>query len=244
MKKRLIYYSGFVFLIAYFIIGFVNLSFAKTGYVSDVLFLTVRNGPGNNFKVLKTLKSNDPVELFEKKDGYYRVKTTDGTEGWVQQQYITYKIPQVIAVAGLNNKIANLEEKNKKLSNANVAMTEKIKIMEQEFKMKTDKLNSSLKMEKQAKQKIKIALDEANNKYESFVKQAGDAVQLINENKKLKQDNLSLSLQIKSLTAENGHFFKSEMIKWFLAGAGVLILGWLIGISIRGRKRSSGRLIG
>ena len=241
MEKRRIYCG--TLLIVCLIIGSVCASFAKTGYVSDMLILTLRNGPGTSFKVLKTLKSNDAVEVFEEKNGYYRVTTADGIQGWVEKQYITDKIPHAIDVARLQKQVTALEKKNNALSTANAEMIEKIKTMQQNFKIKAADLSASLKREKQEKENIQAALDQARKKYDIFVKKAGNSAQIINKNKKLNQENVFLSSQIKKLTAKDDNYFRAGMIKWFLAGAGVLVIGWLIGTSIKGRKKTSGRFM-
>jgi SH3 domain protein len=37
--------------------------------------------------------------------------------------------------------------------------------------------------------------------------------------------------------------FKTGMIKWFLAGVGVLLLGWVIGLSVSSRQGGSSSLL-
>ncbi len=234
-----------IFCIVCFFAVYTSPALAETGYVSDMLFLTVRQGPGKGYKVLKTLKSNDPVEILKKQDNYYKIRTDDGVEGWVEQQYITDKFPQTLIVANLRKKIAVLEEKNKKLADYNAATKEKIRNMQSDFKIQIAELNSSLQSEIKRKNDIQAAFDREKNKYESFIQEAGGgSVRLIKENRILKQKNKALSLEIDKLAAENENCLRTGMIQWFLAGAGVLFAGWLIGQSIKRKRRSSSSLFG
>jgi SH3 domain protein len=59
------------------------------------------------------------------------------------------------------------------------------------------------------------------------------------------KENLALSQELALLKKENKNLFKTSMIKWFLSGVGVLLLGWIIGQGISSRKRkSSSSLLG
>ena len=242
---RLIGYTMIVIGIVCLIAGYTSPVSADTGYVSDMLLLTVREGPGNNFKVLKTLKSSDPVEIIEKQDNYYKIKTSDGIIGWVEQQYITNTVPQILINTALKQKIAILDKKNKAIIDNNLSLKEKIKNMEKDFKIKITEINASLQQIITEKNKIESEFEQGKNKYNSLLKNTGGgSLKIIEKNKILKQQNDTLSEKISELTKSNEDCLKAGMIKWFLAGAGVLLAGWLIGHSIRRNKRSSSGLLG
>lgn len=242
---RLIGYAIILIFIGCFIAGYAYPVSAETGYVSDMLLLTVREGPGNNFKVLKTLRSSDAVEIIGKQDNYYKIKTSDGIIGWVEQQYITNTVPKILINAALKQKIAILDKKSKTLSDHNLLLKEKIKNMEKDFKIKNTEINSSLQKIINEKNKIKSEFDKEKDKYNSLLKNTGGgSLKIIGKNKVLKQKNDVLSKKIEELTKNGEDCLKTGMIKWFLAGAGVLLAGWLIGHSIRRNKRSSGGLLG
>ncbi len=244
-KFYFIEYFVVIFCLVLFVANNVYPAALEKGYVSDMLFLTVREGPGNNYKVLETLKSNDPVEIMEKQDKYYKVKTDDGIIGWVEKQYITDKLPQTLIVEDLKKKMSALEDKNKNLESENAALEEKIKNMKKDFEAKIADMKTALQDEIQAKNEIQAEFDKEKDKYESFMKEAGGgSVKLIKENRMLKQKNANLVSEINKLTKENEHCLKTGMIQWFLAGAGVLFAGWLIGQSIKRKKRGSSGLLG
>ncbi len=242
---QLIGYAIAAICIVFFIAGYSYPVSAETGYVSDMLLLTVREGPDNNSKVLKTLRSSDTVEIIGKQDNYFKIKTSDGITGWVEQQYITDTVPQILINAALKRKIAVLDKKNKTLSDNNLLLKEKIKNMGKDLKIKISEINSSLQKEIMEKNKIKSEFDQEKDKYDSLLNDTGGgSLKIIEKNKVLKQKNDELSKKIDKLTKNNEDCLKTGMIKWFLAGAGVLFTGWLIGHSLKRSKRSSGGLLG
>ncbi|MGA7278512.1 MAG: hypothetical protein WBW79_11280, partial [Desulfocapsaceae bacterium] len=54
---------------------------------------------------------------------------------------------------------------------------------------------------------------------------------------------VDLQAQLSTVQQENEGLAKSQTLKWFLAGGGVLFLGWIIGLfSGRSRKKRSSLL--
>ena len=235
MKKRIIGYLGFVPLLFFLCLPPVS---AETGYVSDMLLLTLRAGPGNEFTVLKTLTSNTPVEILEKGEHYFRVNTGDGQEGWVQKQYITFDLPSNLVIARMKKRIEELEAANKNLVESQSPLMESMEIKKKRYEERIAMLDASLKQAIQEKNGLASTLDQTLQKHEQFLKQSADSVRIIDENRTLKGENARLSTELARLEEEGNDFLKTAMIKWFLAGAGVLIGGWLIGRSVGGGRRS------
>ena len=74
-------------------------------YVTDMLILTLREGPGNEYTVIRTLKSDAPVYVLEEGEAFLKIRTEEGQEGWVAKQYITTNTPKPIIITGLNKEI-------------------------------------------------------------------------------------------------------------------------------------------
>ena len=55
----------------------------------------------------------------------------------------------------------------------------------------------------------------------------------------LRASNEELSSKLDLIEEEKFALQKSKSIRWFLAGAAVLFVGWIIGKSSRSRRRSS-----
>ncbi len=51
--------------------------------------LNVRSGPGTSYSIIGKLNGGDVVELKAKNNGWYKVKLSSGTIGWVSASYIS-----------------------------------------------------------------------------------------------------------------------------------------------------------
>ncbi len=228
---------------------FCDAPHAETGYVSDMLILTMRDGPGSNYNVVQTLRSNAALEILEKDKTHFKVRTVEGDEGWVEKQYITLEIPKPMVIDQLNLKIADLEKLLEASQDSNASFSSGADTVAQKDQEQISALETSLK-EIQAENK---ALQETNTRLESTGKEletAMDALKssaesggLITENEALKKQVTTLTQKIDAITASGDEPLKTGMIKWFLSGAGVLLAGWLMGKSMTGGRKKSGRLL-
>ena len=217
----------------------------EKGYVSDMLLLTVRKGPGNNYNVIRTIRSDTPVYILEKEDRYARVRLEDGTTGWVESQYITFEPPESQTIAKLETRVETLQARVEELSMEKEPLQEKMAGMKEEYEEEIKNIEAELKTVKKEKAEAESELAKIEKKYNELVDQSENVTQAFEENKMLKERTASLSQKLERLERENKNLLKTGMIKWFLAGAGVLFLGWLAGKSIsKSKRKSSGRLLG
>ncbi len=234
-----------VFLSFYFTVdmAFISRATAETGYVSDMLILTMRDGPGKSYSVLNTLRSNTAIEILETKDKYYRVRTPDGEVGWVSSQYITFDIPLTVTIERLEKKIAALEKENQRITQEHAPIQKSMETRQKKNAAVIKELKLTLKKESKENLRVAKEFDLARKNYEQLKKDSQNTIEILNENKRFKQKLAAFQSEIDTLKAENKSAFKAGMIKWFLGGAGVLFLGWIIGRSFSGSKRKSGSLL-
>lgn len=108
----------------------------KPAYVTNQVELPVHQGPGNDYKILKSLPTGSPVSIVDNniKDGYVEVRLRDGSKGYALQDSLTsnpakitldnplqisQSVPQSYAVADIEatdlirerNQLANQLEK-------------------------------------------------------------------------------------------------------------------------------------
>ena len=69
-------------------------------------------------------------------------------------------------------------------------------------------------------------------------KDAKNVVNISEERNQLREANQELTIAVTSLEDEVEGLAMTGIIKWFLAGGGVLLLGWIIGKLSGGRRRS------
>jgi SH3 domain protein len=223
---------------------------ADTQYVSDKLIITMRSGAGADYKILKTLHTGTPVEILEKTDKYYKVRTTDAKEGWVLKQYITAELPKATVISGLKREMERSKARLK-------GETEKSKARIEKLNREMAGLRGSLKSEKGLRRKDVRALEmgvseykdkisettrqlkELRGKHAKLVEDSADVVKVVSERDALKEEFALIAAENDDLSQENKRLLTRNMIYWFLAGGGVFLLGWIIGQISRRRKSGS-----
>ena len=195
---------------------------AESMYISDKLKVTVRRGPSTEYKILDIAESGERVEILETGEEWTLVRLENGKEGYVTSRYL---------VAGPTHaiRLEQLQTKHKALTQQAAALLEENTKLRDENK----KLASSLKgTEKTLKsldgdyQELKAGSAEyltLKTKYKQVSEQLGEQTQ--------RADKLDKELSKVEL---------NQYIKWFLAGSGVLLLGFIVGFAAkRGRRRPS-----
>ncbi|MCG6910351.1 MAG: TIGR04211 family SH3 domain-containing protein [Deltaproteobacteria bacterium] len=188
------------------------------------MHITFRSGPGNDRKIIKLLVSDQAVEVMKKENEWALVRLPDGREGWVLHRYLTTKEPCDTVLARLQSEHATmlsradtLEEENDALKKKNATLTANLQATREE-RDKTNKAFGDLKKESAAYLELK-------SKYEKT------AASLSKQNKRAD------ALEDELTTLSNNH-----SIKWFLSGAGILILGVVMGLISRPKKQRSSLL--
>lgn len=216
---------------------------AKTGYVSDMLLLTFREGPGTSYTVLKTLKSDTEVNIVEEQEGFYKVELTTGETGWVDKKFIVFETPKSYTIRQLEQTIARIENKNQALTDEKQALINRLNASNNEHIVKIQNLEKQLETTLKESTELSAALKDSNQKYDTLIQQSKDIQGIIQENKTLKSENTTITAQLSQTTKKNKTLLKTGMIKWFLAGVATLLVGWILGQSVSFRKRSSSSLL-
>ena len=112
---------------------------AKTMYVIDYFKIMVRSQPGEGFKIINQLSSNEKVRLVTTEGTWAKVAFKDNKTGWVLRRFITNEIPKATRIAQLEKeleenaqKLAVLEEETLSLKKRDVAMGEQVNVMSAE----------------------------------------------------------------------------------------------------------------
>ncbi len=210
---------------------------ADTRYVGDQLIITLRQGKSTKHRILKTLETGTPVEVLEEDSSYLRVRTSDGTEGYVLRQYISSNPPKTQRIDELEIEKSVLQKKNSELEKKRNKLEMQLKDIQENYNQGlSDLATKSADIE----QNLEQALNNERiitEKYNTLVVQAENVVEITKERDQLLQNNKKLSSGIKQLQGKNKKMTDSRMIRWFLAGGGVFFFGWLIG-KISRKKRS------
>jgi len=202
------------------LILYVSPATAGPRYVDDLHEITVRLGPGVKYRVIQTIPSGTRLETIDSKNGWTQVRLPDKRNGWVVTRYLTDKIPDSKKYEAMKAKCAPLESENEKLKAAN-----------SKLENKNQTLSKNL-----ARARKDLATVKEN--YNELKTASSDVLKLKSENENLAARLEEKNQKIASLKAETTDTFFFNGLKWFLAGAGVLLLGIIIGASGK-RKRST-----
>lgn len=211
--------TKFIVFVGFFLIVFYNAAHAETMYVSDVLKLTVRVGKGQDYKIISVIQSGQTVEVLQPEDEWALVRLGDGKEGWVLTRYLTSKITN-------NVKLQWLQKKHKTLTvQAATLLEENTKLKEENKKFKSD-LNKSQKN-----------AEELKMSYEALKTESADYIKLKSKHTKTASQLAEYTEKSELLEKELTKLEFGRTIRWFLAGAGVLLLGFLIGFATKRQRR-------
>jgi SH3 domain protein len=187
----------------------------------------VRDGQNQDDNVLGHIRTGTAVDVLEEKGRYLRIKTENGLEGWVQTQYIISEKPNARIIEDLRNEL-----------NEQDALSDKFLAKKIIYEIRIRELEQELNINQKNTAKEKSEQKELNKKYKKLLSYSENTDELIKKLEKSKQLDSKLKTEISNLKKSSKNPLKSSMIKPFLAGAGILIVGFILGGLTRRRKKS------
>ncbi len=188
-------------------------------YVSDILKLTLRTGPSTENKILAVIQSGQQLDVVEFGEEWSQVQLPNGKEGWVLSRYLTNSETN-------NVRLDRLQAKHKNL------MTQAAALLEENNRLQTE----NKKLEAASKTNQKQA-DKALSDYETLKTEAAEFLSLKSKYKKAVSQLTEQTAKAEKYEEQLSKLEMSTYIKWFLAGSGVLIVGFLIGFSTKRQRR-------
>lgn len=207
-------------IISFLILCYALTAQAETLYVK-VVQITLRREPGNDRKILAMLSPGDALEVLEKVEGWAKVQTRDGKEGWVLTHYLVPSRPSLAVPDG------ERKEENESLSSQISSLTEENKKLKEEVK----RLSSGFTGDEKA-------VDELSKSYEALKAECADFLKLQLVYKKTSARLEEQKKKADDLEKEVNKLKNDRRLRWALSGAGVLLLGIIIG-AVKGRSRRS-----
>jgi len=193
-------------------------------YISDSFKITLRAGPGIEYKILAFLSSGESVEIISSDGDWTKVKPLNPKykEGWVLSRFIMKRKPYKFLLKKIN-------EENTKL---------KMEISQLKKQLDQKILNEKVLNEKL--QNITQLYQETKNKYETLKRDSADYLNLKAAYEKNKKELNNMKNKIDKLKKENENLKKTQAHRWFLMGAFVLFSGVILGL-ILGRQQKRRR---
>ncbi len=203
-----------------FVILLLTISlFAKAQYVTDSFEITLRKSPSNSAKIIAMPKSGDPVTIIGG-DGewlHVRVKGTD-KKGWVMKRYITPRVPFENQFNYINGKHIVLKDSVKVLLN------------------KIAEINSAKNSIQKELNTTKKEFKSIEGRYKNLYNGSSDYLGL--------QADYELAVSVKDsqivintdLIEKNEELSSNFQNRWFLTGALVVLISYLLGRTARKEK--------
>ena len=218
-------------------LSFPSAVMADTRYVDDQLVITLRQGKSSKHRILRTLKTGTPLEVLEEDESYLKVRTDDGLEGFVLNQYITTSRPKTLVIKQLEGENKNLQQKIARLNKTNNDLKAQVATMQESHARELLELTGKSSLNEEVLQQIKMEQDATAEKYSILLAQSENVVAIAEERDRLLKEKSKLTSEVTSLRNQNEKLSDNRMIKWFLAGGSIFLLGWIIG-KISRKKRS------
>jgi len=225
MKK--IAYLNLVFVLTIFLFTQPGLA-VNTAYVTDLCQVNLRSGPGTSFRVVSTLSSGFVVEVLGKKEGWSNVRLVkeggESVDGWIMDKYLVDQPPWAAQAKTLN---ASLKEQLACIVEEKNQLSERETRLAQELKDTTAKLQT------------------VQQDYDSLKAGSSDYLKLKQEYTAAKTALAQAQDNVRTLTREIDNLKLSQRVRWFIAGALVLICGWVIGVFMgryQRKRRSNFRM--
>jgi SH3 domain protein len=236
-RKIMKVFSIFVSLILLFSFAITSTATADTRYVGDQLVITLRQGKSSRHKIIKTLKTGTQLEVLEEDDSYLKVRTRDGLEGYVLRQYISTNPPKTHLISRYEEENSRLKNKINGLEKVNAELEAQIESIQKEHSQELLELTGRSTLIEEALEQIEQEQETTAEKYSTLLSQSENIIAITEERDQLLNAKASLSAELKSMRTNQDKLSDTRMIKWFLAGGGVLLFGWIIG-RISRKKRS------
>lgn len=196
---------------------------AEKRYISDELWINLRSGPANDFRIIKTLKSGTHLEFIENSedDKWTHVTTDKGLEGWVPKRFLKDE-----PIAFENLIIAQRE-------------LEKVKADLEEVKTKYANTKKELAEAKRSASGLNKDKEQQTKELEYIKKVSANAIGLDKKNQELVTKSEELKITVETLRNENERLQNDRDVNYILVGGFLvalgLFLGWLIP-KLGGRK--------
>lgn len=214
-----------------------GLGHGEERYIVDTITVSLREGPGPQYKVIKTLQTGQSFEVLEAQNEFVRVRTPEGQEGWLQERFTNSRPPDKLLIKDLNDKIGLLTAQNEQLA-ARLAGQQIPPPLDSQPGEKSPGQTSS--EESAEVKRLQTELAETTRQFKQLEAASADVLQVMEENDRLKTEVSSMQNSITQLQQANSKLADRQKIYWFIAGSGVFLLGWLIGkLSFRRQRHHS-----
>lgn len=198
---------------------------ATTGYITDKLEITLRSGQSTKHKILRMLPSGSAIKVLKEGDEgkYLWIQTAQGTKGWVLARHID-KLPSARQrLTRANQRLGQLKKDNIRL------------------KKELGKFGDEKRALGRDKSSLTIHSNKLQRELDRIKRVSADVLGTDRENRTLKTQLQQLQTNHDQSQQQISALQDSTARDWLVVGAGVTLLGIILGLiipKIRWKKKS------
>ncbi len=168
------------------------------------------------------IASGTPVTVLENKDGYSRIQLAGGTEAWILTRYLMDEPSARNALAAARSSLETITKENEQLKSQ---LAEALSVGQSS---------------QQARDQLEERSTNLAEELEEIQRTAAATLSINRQNQELQERVVNLERDLQLAQQENQAMSDGEERDWFVAGAGVLFGGMILGLIIprlRWKKR-------
>ena len=199
-----------------FVFSSIAAAQARTVWVDDKIYLPVRSGAGNQFRIIENaVPSGTAMELLESdQNGHSKVRTAKGTVGWVASQYLSTTPIAATQLAQVRKELETAQAEVRQMQD----------------------LLANITGERDSLQNSESSLADRSSELMAELKRikdiASNAINLERRNGELLEENQKIRNELEVLTAENERMEAGKESDFMLLGAGLVLGGVLLALLI------------
>lgn len=199
---------------------------SATLWLIDELWVNVRTGAGDQFRILKTVPSGTRMETLqdEPQNGYYNVRTEEGIEGWIPERFVQNEPTAELQLEAL------MAERDR--------LQEQVNELDQRYtNLLADRgdVTGELDTLRSENQRLTTELREITQISE-------DAINLDQRNQQLSEENASLRNELDVARQNLANTRETRESRMLIAGGSLIVIGLIMGVllpKVRSKRRDS-----
>jgi SH3 domain protein len=198
---------------------------ARTMYATDTFEIVVRSAKQNTGRnIVKVLSSGAPIEVRNMDGTWAVVRLEDGRTGYVETKHLIDREPYKVTAERLQLEVGQQRERL-------ATLTQQLTTLRDEYQhlQKASGLSEA-------------QLQDVDQQYEQLRQESTTSQYLETKEKyaDLQRTHAEAQQQLVALNAAYTSLKSATRLIWFLSGAGVILIGWILGLTSarwRGRRR-------
>lgn len=218
--------------------------FSETRYVSDVMFVTLREGPGDGHKVITALRSDTPIEVIEETDDWIKARAGENEVGYMKKRYTTTNTPKPIIIERLETEIERLRSAREETGGDVAGSCGEIEKENEQLLARNGELEGKAVENDEEIARLSEKLRQLTSAHDILKNRLGNpaAADLV---ARLKKENADLKTKIENLGDKTADAARDGMIDrmfsdgkgWMIVGGAIFFCGWLAARLSRSARR-------